>query len=255
MLKILSWNVNGIRAVEGKGFLAFLAASGCDVLCLQETKARPDQLGKQLTAPQGFFTYWNYPARRGYAGVSVFTRKRSLSVETDFLDPSFDTEGRALILHYKNFILINVYFPNGGSGPERLKYKLEFYDRFLVFADSIKKRDIIICGDFNTAHKAIDLARPGQNEMSSGFLPVERAWLDKFTGHGYHDTFRAFNNEPGQYTWWDYKTRSRERNVGWRIDYFFAAGEIMPEIKSAFIMPEITGSDHCPVGIELDVKW
>jgi len=248
-MKVLSWNVNGIRAVFRKGFSNWIASESPDVLCIQETKAHPEQLNKELTDFKGYSSFWNHPERRGYAGLSVFTKIKPVLVEKDFPSGSLDTEGRVLILHFKDFILINVYFPNGGSGPERLEYKLKFYDKFLKFADSLKNRKTIICGDFNTAHKEIDLARPKQNEMFSGFLPVERKWMDKFVSHGYVDTFRSFVDEGERYTWWDYKTKSRERNVGWRIDYFFATENMMPEIKDAFILPEATGSDHCPVGI------
>lgn len=250
-MKIVSWNVNGIRAIAGKGFLGFLSKESPDILCLQETKAHPEQLGEDLLAPKGYKTYWNHPERKGYAGVCVYTKTEPDSIEKDFGVKSFDTEGRMLMLEYKDFMLLNVYFPNGGSGPERLKYKLDFYDKFLKFADKVKNRNIIICGDINTAHKAIDLARPKQNEMVSGFLPEERAWMDKLVSHGYVDTFRRFHEEPEQYSWWDYKTRSRERNVGWRIDYFFVTEKFLPKVKDAFIMQEVTGSDHCPVGIEI----
>ena len=250
-MKIISWNVNGIRAVAQKGFIEWLAGESPDVLCLQETKATPDQLSEPILSPKGYTTYWNSPQKKGYAGVAVFAKKKPASVKADFPPASFDTEARALILDFKDFILMNVYFPNGGMGPARLRYKLDFYDAFLEYVDSLKNRKIIICGDFNTAHKEIDLARPKQNEIFSGFLPVEREWLDKFVSHGYADTFRRFNDEGGNYTWWDYKTRSRERNVGWRIDYFFVTEKLLPRLKDAFIMPDVQGSDHCPVGIEL----
>jgi exodeoxyribonuclease-3 len=251
-VKILSWNVNGIRAVAQKGFLEWLAGESPDILCLQETKATPEQLDSSITAPEGYTTCWNSPIKKGYAGVAVFTKKKPVSVKTDFPPASLDTEGRALILDLKDFILMNVYFPNGGMGPARLRYKLDFYDAFLAYADSLKKRNIVICGDFNTAHKEIDLARPKENQMFTGFLPVEREWMDKFVSHGYADTFRHFNGEGGNYTWWDYKTRARARNVGWRIDYFFVTKNLLPRLKDAFIMPGVQGSDHCPVGIEID---
>jgi exodeoxyribonuclease III len=252
-MRLLSWNINGIRAVAGKGFFEWMAESSADVVCLQETKAMPGQLNEALLSPDGYFSYWNNPDRKGYAGVCVYTKKQPLSVESDFPPRSFDTEGRALILRFEGFVLINVYFPNGGMSPERLRYKLDFYDRFLKYVDGLKSEKVVVCGDFNTAHKEIDLARPKQNEMFSGFLPEERKWIDKFVDHGYIDTFRKFNSSPGQYSWWDYKTRSRERNVGWRIDYFFVNQEMAPGLKNAFIMPEVMGSDHCPVGIELNV--
>ena len=250
-MRLISWNVNGIRAIAGKGFPEWMAKESPDVLCLQETKATSEQLDGALLSPRGYFSYWNSPERKGYAGVCVYTKKKPISVETDFPPASFDTEGRALILGFKEFVIINVYFPNGGMSPGRLKYKLDFYDRFLKYVDGLKTRNMVICGDFNTAHNEIDLARPKENQMFSGFLPVERKWMDKFVEHGYIDTFRKFNAEPGQYSWWDYKTRSRERNVGWRIDYFFVTQKLASRLKGAFIMPEVMGSDHCPVGIEL----
>ena len=250
-IKILSWNVNGIRSVVNKGFLKWLSKESPDVLCLQETKAHPEQLDRSLTNPDGYMTYWNNPPRKGYAGVAVFTRIKPTSVEKDFSSGTFNTEGRALLVHFKDFILINVYFPNGSMGPARLKYKLDFYDRFLEFVGGIKNKNIVVCGDFNTAHERIDLARPEQNEMFSGFLPVERKWMDKFVAHGYVDTFRHFNDEGGHYTWWDYKSRSRQRNIGWRIDYFFTTKKMTSRLKNAFIMSDVPGSDHCPVGIEL----
>ncbi|MFH1664993.1 MAG: exodeoxyribonuclease III [Candidatus Omnitrophota bacterium] len=249
-MKILSWNVNGIRSAADKGFLEWLARESPDILCLQETKAHPEQLDKSLLEPEGYRTYWNHPPRRGYAGVAVYTRVKPVLVEKDLSCEDFDTEGRLLALHYKDFLLCNVYFPNGGSGPARLAYKLDFYERFLEYLKGVKNKDIVVCGDLNTAHKAIDLARPKENEMFSGFLPEEREWMDKFVSRGFVDTFRLFNAEGGNYTWWDYKTRSRERNVGWRIDYFFVNKRAVPRVKDAFILPEVTGSDHCPVGIK-----
>jgi exodeoxyribonuclease-3 len=250
-IRILSWNVNGIRSVLEKGFRDWLKRESPDILCLQETKASPDQLDGSLTSPAGYTTYWNNPSKKGYAGVAVYTKKKPASFKEDFSVKSFNTEGRTLILDFKDFILINAYFPNGRMGPDRLKYKLEFYDKFLKFVDGLTNRNLVICGDFNTAHKKIDLARPKENEMFSGFLPVEREWMDKFISHGYADTFRQFNEEEGQYTYWDYKGRARERNVGWRLDYFFVAEKLLSRVKNAFIMPEVTGSDHCPVGIEI----
>ncbi|MDD5634521.1 MAG: exodeoxyribonuclease III [Candidatus Omnitrophica bacterium] len=253
-MKLLSWNVNGIRAISDKGFLNWVKKEKPDILCLQETKASPEQLDPGLRTPAGYFSYWNSPAKKGYAGVAVYTKVKPALVNFDFPPRSFNTEARALILDFKKFILMNVYFPNGGASAERLRYKLEFYDGFLKFLDDCEDKNMIICGDFNTAHKEIDLARPKENEMSSGFLPEERAWMDKFIAHGFVDTFRHFNKGPKRYTWWDYKTRSRERNVGWRIDYFFVSAGFIKKVKKAFIMPEVEGSDHCPVGIELEIE-
>jgi exodeoxyribonuclease-3 len=230
---LLSWNVNGIRAVRGKGFLGWLGKESPDILCLQETKARPEQLDVDLKDPAGYQAYWNHPERKGYSGVAVFTREKPLDIRYDFGDSKLDLEGRVIIAEYPEFTLFNVYFPNGKQGPERLGYKM------------------VICGDVNTAHKEIDLARPKENSKVSGFLPEERAWIDKFIAHGYVDTFRWFNQEPDQYTWWDLKSGARARNVGWRIDYFFVSENLLPAITNAFIMPDVTGSDHCPIGITL----
>lgn len=253
VLRILSWNVNGIRAVSGKGFRGFLAGIPGDILCLQETKAHPGQLSDDLVRPLGYRTYWNNPVRRGYAGVAVYTRAEPLAVEKDFARGKFDTEGRMLLLRFEDFTLVNVYFPNGRMSEERLRYKLDFYNKFLDFLDGMTDRNIVVCGDFNTAHREIDLARPKENSMFSGFLPEEREWIDKLVTHGFIDTFREFDKDAGKYSWWDYKSRARERNVGWRIDYFFITAATRSRLKKAFLMPEITGSDHCPVGIELEI--
>ena len=255
-VKVLCWNVNGIRAVRGRGFLEWLQKESPDILCLQETKAHLEQLDKDLREPYGYHTCWNYPERKGYGGVATFIKTEPVAVKYAFEGSDFDLEGRVIITEHADFFLMNVYFPNGKMGQERLQYKMDFYEAFLKFADSLKSKGtkLIICGDFNTAHKAIDLARPKENEKVSGFLPEERAWMDKFAAHGYVDTFRYFNKEPNQYTWWDMKTRARERNVGWRIDYFFVTEDLLPAVSSAFIMPEVMGSDHCPVGIVLKTK-
>ncbi len=251
--RLLSWNVNGIRAVKGKGFLEWFYKDSPDILCLQETKAQPYQLDADLKEPAGYHAYWNYPERKGYSGVATFTKKEPHDVTYDFGNTSIDIEGRVIISEYPEFTLMNIYFPNGKMGPERLEYKMTFYDVFLEYADSLKAggKKLVICGDVNTAHKEIDLARPKENSKISGFLPEERAWMDKFVAHGYVDTFRHFNKEPEQYSWWDFKSRARERNVGWRIDYFFVSENLLPSVSSAFIMPDVMGSDHCPVGIVL----
>jgi exodeoxyribonuclease-3 len=252
-LKILCWNVNGIRAAAGKGFVEWLHKESPGILCLQETKAQPDQLSNEMRELNGYHTYWDYPAQKGYSGVATFTREKPLSVQTGFGVPQFDTEGRTIIAEYPEFTLMNVYFPNGKKDEQRLAYKMDFYEAFLGFVGPLRAqgRKIIVCGDFNTAHKEIDLARPKENEKVSGFLPVERAWMDKFVSDGYVDTFRQFNKGPGQYTWWDLKSRARERNVGWRIDYFFVTHNLLSSVSNALIMPEVLGSDHCPVGITL----
>jgi len=252
-MKILCWNVNGIRAARRTGFLEWLNIESPDILCLQETKAHPDQLDEELRQPKSYHVYWNYPERKGYSGVATFSREEPLRVRNGFGIEEFDAEGRVILTEHPEFMLFNIYFPNGKKDTDRLKYKLDFYDAFLDFAEPLRRRGnrIIICGDFNTAHKEIDLARPRENEKVSGFLPVEREWMDKLVEHGYVDVFRYFNRETGQYTWWDFKTRARERNVGWRIDYFFLTENLLESVSGAFIMPEVIGSDHCPVGIIL----
>lgn len=254
-MKILSWNVNGIRAVRKAGLLEWLNTESPDILCLQEIKASPDKLDEGLQQPAGYHAYWNYPERKGYSGVATFSREAPLSVQNGFGIEGFDTEGRVIISEHSGFKLFNIYFPNGKMGPDRLKYKLDFYDIFLDYVEPLRQAGerLIICGDFNTAHKEIDIARPKENEKVSGFLPVERAWMDKLVEHGYIDTFRHFNREAGQYSWWDLKTRAKERNVGWRIDYFFVTQNLLDSVSRAFIMSEVMGSDHCPIGIILQM--
>ncbi len=251
--KIISWNVNGIRAVQKRGLLEWLYEASPDILCIQEIKAHPEQLDKDLTEPEGYYAYWNYPERKGYSGVSTFTAKEPLSVQYDFNTLKSYQEGRTIITEYEEFILMNIYFPNGKKDEERLDYKMEFYDAFLEYVKPLLEKDkkIIVCGDVNTAHKEIDLARPKANEKVSGFLPIEREWIDRFISHGFVDTFRHLHQEPEQYTWWDMKSRARERNVGWRIDYFFISENLLSSLSEAFIMQEVTGSDHCPIGIVL----
>jgi len=255
-ISILSWNVNGIRAAAGKGFLEWFTARRPDILCVQETKASLEQLPPELKEIEGYRVYFSSPERKGYSGVGLYSRLEPKSVKSGFGIPRFDQEGRMLIGDYGEFVLFNVYFPNGKASKERLRYKLDFYDAFLDYADALKAkgRKIIICGDFNTAHKEIDLARPKENSKVSGFLPEERAWMDKLVEHGYVDTFRMFNREGGHYSWWDLKTRARERDIGWRIDYFFVSEDLRPRVKAAYILSEVMGSDHCPVGIDLEIK-
>ena len=254
-MRLISWNVNGIRAADKKGFFNWFKKEKPDILCLQEIKALPEQFPPYLRNTPGYYVYINPGERKGYSGVATYSKIKPKNIKNGFGIEKFDREGRILITEYPEFMLFNIYFPNGKKNQERLDYKLDFYDTFLAYADNQKAegKNIVVCGDFNTAHKEIDLARPKENEKTSGFLPVERAWIDTFIDHGYVDTFRYFNKEPSQYTWWDMKTRARERNVGWRIDYFFVNKEFMKHVKKAFIMPEVTGSDHCPIGIEIEL--
>lgn len=253
-IRLLSWNVNGIRAIYKKGFVDWFLKEDPDILCLQETKAHPEQLPKELISVNAYQTFFSSSkVKKGYSGVAVYTKLNPSEIKYGFGIPKFDDEGRTLILDFKEFVLFNIYFPNGKMSEERLQYKMDFYDAFLTYADSLKKqgRKIIVCGDVNTAHKEIDLARPKENEKTSGFLPMEREWIDKFLSYGFIDTFRMFNDEPGNYTWWDMQTRARERNVGWRIDYFFISENFKENLKNAFILPDVMGSDHCPIGIEI----
>jgi len=254
-MKILSWNVNGIRAADRKGLFNWFKKESPDILCLQEIKALPEQVPPYLRNAPGYHVFLNSAERKGYSGVATFTKERPLEIKKGFGIEKFDKEGRTLITEYPSFVLFNIYFPNGKKNDERLDYKLNFYDTFLGYADNLKAegKNIVVCGDFNTAHKEIDLTHPKANENRSGFLPIECAWMDTFVDHGYIDTFRHFNKESNQYSWWDLKTRSRERNVGWRIDYFFVNKEFLPHLKKAFIMQDVMGSDHCPVGIEIEI--
>ncbi|MGZ4856792.1 MAG: exodeoxyribonuclease III [Methanobacteriaceae archaeon] len=252
-LKIVSWNVNGIRAVHRKGFLNWFSEYKPDILCIQETKANRKQFPADIRNVDNYHLYISEAERKGYSGVATYTRIKPKKVQNGFDIPKFDGEGRTLITDYGDFVLFNVYFPNGKMSEERLCYKLDFYDVFLDYIDNLKDegRNIVVCGDVNTAHKEIDLARPKENEKISGFLPVEREWIDRFLSHGYVDTFRRFNKEPEQYTWWSYRTRARDRNVGWRLDYFFINQEYMENIESSYILSEVMGSDHCPIGLDI----
>ncbi|MDI6643439.1 MAG: exodeoxyribonuclease III [Methanobacteriaceae archaeon] len=252
---IVSWNVNGLRAVHRKGFLEWFLDYKPDILCLQEIKATEDQLPRKLRSVDGYHSYFNSAERKGYSGVAIYSKIKPLNIKAGFGIEKFDIEGRVQIADYDDFILLNIYFPNGKMSDDRLKYKLDFYDAFLDYVNDLRDqgRNLIICGDLNTAHKEIDLARPKENSNISGFLPVERDWIDKFLKNGYVDTFRMFNQDPGQYTWWSYRTRARERNVGWRLDYFFVNQEFKNNIKDSYILSDVMGSDHCPIAIEIKI--
>jgi exodeoxyribonuclease-3 len=255
-LRLLSWNVNGLRAIYKKGFVDWLRGDMPDVLCLQETKVAADQVPSELKSLPGYFFYFGPSVRKGRDGVALFSKTEPLSVKYTMGIEGFDDENRAIVADYGQFLLFNVYFPNGKASQERLEYKLKFYDLFLEHIDRLKAegRKIVICGDVNTAHKEIDLARPKANEKISGFLPEERAWMDRLVERGFIDTFRIFHAEGKNYSWWDLKTRARERNVGWRIDYFFVSGNLRDFVPSAFILKDVTGADHCPVGMELEIE-
>jgi len=253
-VRVLSWNVNGIRAAAKKGFAEWLSKDNPDILCVQETKADESQVPDEIKNIKGYNSYFESSQdKKGYSGVALFSKEKPAEIKTGFGVKKFDIEGRIQIAEYGNLTLFNIYFPNGKSSPDRLKYKMQFYDTFLDYAGKMKDKGkkIIICGDVNTAHKEIDLARPKENENVSGFLPEERAWIDKFLASGFIDTFRVFNKEGGNYSWWDIKSGARARNVGWRIDYFYISENLRKNLRDAFILSKITGSDHCPIGIEI----
>ncbi|MCK4715973.1 MAG: exodeoxyribonuclease III [Candidatus Marinimicrobia bacterium] len=252
-MQIISWNVNGIRSAYRKGFLNWMSRQNPDIFCVQETKAYMEQLSYDLLNINGYHSVFSSAYKKGYSGVALYSKEKPNYVQNGFGIEKYDREGRIIVADYDDFVLLNIYFPNGQMNEMRLKYKLDFYDAFLDVVNSMNRegKNIIICGDVNTAHKPIDLARPKENQTISGFLPIEREWIDKFISHGYIDTFRKFHPEPDQYTWWSMRTRARERNIGWRIDYFFVNERFEKNVKDAFIFPDVTGSDHCPVGIEI----
>lgn len=255
-MKIISWNTNGLRATIKQGnFTPLFDKLKADIICLQETKCEEEQIPLEFRYYKNYFSYFSHSKmRKGYSGVAIYTKIKPDKVEYGMGNEEFDQEGRLVIAYFGKFILINGYYPNGGSGPHRLDYKLKFYKHFLKF---VKKLDaggyeIIFCGDINTAHTAIDLARPKANEENTGFLPIERAWIDDVVSSGFTDVYRNFNpNKLDVYTYWDQKTASRDRNVGWRIDYFFANKKVFPKIKSFKTHTDYMGSDHCPIEIAI----
>lgn len=255
-IRLISWNVNGIRAIHRKGFLDWFNEEKADIVNLQETKAQIDQLPKKLINIPDYTSYFHSAERKGYSGVATYTAIEPEKVYNGMGIERFDTEGRLLRLDFEKFILMNIYYPNGGNGEERLQYKLDFYDAFLDYTNDLRDNghNLVICGDLNTAHKPIDLAHPKQNEKTSGFLPVEREWVSKFLDNGYIDTFRMFHeNEAEKYTWWSYRTNARARNVGWRLDYFFINEEFKDNVKDSYILSDVQGSDHCPIALELEL--
>ncbi len=252
-MKIVSWNVNGLRSLAKDNLWEmFIQTAKPDIFCLQETKASPEQLPENMLTPAGYSGFFSSSqVRKGYSGVALYSKVEPLAVINGMGIKEFDQEGRLVGGEFEDFWLINAYFPNGGQGPERLDYKMRFYDAFLAFVEKLRgQKPVIFCGDVNTAHEEIDLARPKENEGNTGFLPEERAWIDEVVNAGYIDTYRHFYPKKSEaYTYWDMKTRARDRNVGWRLDYFFASNEFMPRIKRADILPDIFGSDHCPISI------
>lgn len=253
--RLVSWNVNGFRAVLGKGFRDWFVQEQADVLGLQEVKALEHQVGEDRHF-DGYHCYWNAAqVKKGYSGTACYAREKPLTVRHELPDAMYQGEGRVIYLEYPAFHFFNIYFPNGQMSQERLDYKMGFYDAFLTHAQELRRsKPIVVCGDFNTAHREIDLKNPKANEGTSGFLPIERAWIDRFINHGYVDTFRLVHGDvPDAYSWWTYRFGARSRNVGWRIDYFFVSEELRPAVRDAWIDAAVLGSDHCPVGLALEV--
>ena len=264
-MKIISWNTNGLRATYKQGhFDPLFRDYDPDILCLQETKATREQLPVEVTDVFGYDMYLAWPTvKKGYSGVAIYTKAKPIAVtygicgeglpRQNEVSAGLDDEGRTITAEYESFYLITCYFPNGGGGPERLKYKLDFYDQFLSYIDELKKtKPVIFCGDVNTAHTEIDLARPKENSDHTGFLPIERAWMDTLVSHGWIDTYRTLNPDVRDvYTYWDQQTAARTRNVGWRIDYFFVSSDLMSKVKDFQTLSDYYGSDHCPILLDI----
>ncbi|MEN9723399.1 MAG: exodeoxyribonuclease [Pseudomonadota bacterium] len=252
-MRLISWNVNGLRAVAQKGFLEWMQAQAADCICLQETKAQPEQLDLFLKHPSGFHSFWHSAEKPGYSGTAIYSRQEPLEVIEGLGVPEIDSEGRVLQLDFKDFRLINAYFPNSQREHTRLGYKLAFCEAMLQHTETLRSRGkaVVLCGDFNIAHREIDLKNPKENMQNAGFLPEERAWLDRFEARGYVDTFRRFEPGPGHYTWWSYRPGVRARNIGWRLDYFWVNSEFNDRVLGARHQPEVLGSDHCPVVLDL----
>lgn len=262
-LKLISWNVNGIRAllkkdlISGQNFYEWIVNESPDILCIQETKAQQEQMPTKLLNLKGYHNYWSSAERKGYSGVVTFTKDKPLNITKTLGKSHLDNEGRHVITEFPNFVLLNSYFPNGKKNQERLNYKMEYYDVFLQYIEDLKKKgkSIIFCGDVNTAHKPIDLTHPKANETISGFLPIEREWIDDVIKKGYIDTFRYFYPDKAEaYTWWSVRNiGARERNVGWRLDYFFVSGNLIEKVIDSYMLIDVIGSDHCPIGLKIKI--
>lgn len=250
-MKLITWNVNGIRSVYQKGFLESAGKIGADVVCLQEIKAEIGKIPDEVVRMAVYFAYFNSAEKKGYAGTAVFSKTKPNKVIRKIGLERFDSEGRFLRLDFDDFILLNIYLPHGGRQKENLGYKLEVYDCLLKYLKKIKNKNIILAGDFNIAHSEIDLARPKSNKNNIMFTQEERAQLDKLESLGFVDSLRKFKQEGGNYTWWPYMANARDRNLGWRIDYVFVSANLQPKLKTAFILSDIFGSDHCPAGVEV----
>ena len=258
-MKIVTWNVNGLRACLKKGFLNWFYKENIDIMCLQEVKASPDQLPGEVVNLKKYDVYYAVAEKKGYSGVALFSKKELgvPKIEIGLGVEKFDREGRTIIAHYPQFILFISYFPNGGRDHKRIPYKLAYCRQIAknaLLLGNKSKRPVIITGDFNTAHQEIDLANPRSNQNTTGFLPQERSWMDKFIKQGFYDIFRLHHpDKRGCYTWWTYRGNCRERNIGWRIDYFFVTKDLLSFVKEIYHLPEVMGSDHCPVVLQLNL--
>jgi len=256
--KLISWNVNGLRAVMQKDFLGSFRKLDADVVAIQETKLQQAHLDEKMTHIAGYESVWSHcEVKKGYSGVGAYSRVVPVNARSGFGEERFDAEGRVIEMDFGGFLFFNVYFPNGQMSEERLQYKLDFYEAFFAYTDACRRsgKSVVICGDYNTAHNEIDLADPKANANTSGFLRIERDWLDRIVKSGYVDTFRRFHPETVKYSWWTYRFKARERNIGWRIDYFFVSSDLIENgcVKEAFIDNGIFGSDHCPIGLIVEI--
>jgi exodeoxyribonuclease III len=254
MKKIISYNLNGIRAAMGKNLLDWIKVVDPDIICVQETKAQPDQIPQLDFEMAGYHTYWHSAQKKGYSGVGIITKQIPDQVVYGMNNKKYDNEGRVIRADYGDISVISVYHPSGTTGDVRQGFKYEWLDDFLDYVNELKKAkpNLIIAGDYNICHKPIDIHDPIRNATSSGFLPEERAWLSKFIDSGFVDSFRQFNQEPHQYTWWSFRSNAREKNLGWRIDYLMVTDSIKDKMRRAFILPEAKHSDHCPAVLEID---
>ncbi len=252
-LNFMSWNVNGVRAIEKKGFIQQLKDFDVDILGIQETKAQPDQLSDQLKNIEGYTSYWFSAEKKGYSGVALFCKQEPLKVHYGIGIEQFDSEGRVITAEYEDYYLVNVYFPNSGAGLKRLDYKLDFNRSLHDYLNQLaEKKSVVLCGDYNVAHTEIDLKNPKANVKNAGFTPEERSWMDEFIDSGYVDTFRMFNQEPGHYTWWSYRFNARAKDIGWRIDYFCVDPKSKAKVVDSYILKDVMGSDHCPIQMVFD---
>ncbi len=252
-IELVSWNVNGLRACAKAGFGKWFTKHAADVVCLQEIKAKREQLTPELLNPGKYHAFFNSAEKPGYSGVAIYSKKEPLDVRAGMGVPEFDREGRVLLAEFKNFSIVSAYFPNSQREHQRLGYKLAFCKEFHAFCERERARGktLLVCGDWNIAHSEIDLKNPKSNSKNAGFLPEERAWMSEFQGHGYIDCFRHFTKDPGHYTWWSYRPGVRERNIGWRLDYFMTHGEDKARLKASTHLTKVMGSDHCPVTLTI----